>query len=213
MRDDLRAQLVSEKIFEKVTASVTVSDAEIEKYYDEEQGAVQRSRQPRRAPHPREDEGAGGQLYTQLKNGAEFATLAKKYSQDTGSKAHGGKLTISKGQTVPPFDKVGVPAEDERDLEAGADAVRLAHHPAARRGQAREDDAAQGGADAIRQQLLQQKKNDAMTKWVDELKRSYTDEDHVRDRLHAAATATTRATTSGDEPVGALGRRCSSSSS
>jgi parvulin-like peptidyl-prolyl isomerase len=44
-------------------------------------------------------------LYTQLKGGADFTALAKKYSTDTGSKSTGGKLTITKGQTVPPFDK------------------------------------------------------------------------------------------------------------
>ena len=44
-------------------------------------------------------------IYDQLKGGADFAALAKKYSEDTGSKANGGKLTISKGQTVAPFDQ------------------------------------------------------------------------------------------------------------
>ena len=44
-------------------------------------------------------------LYAQLQGGADFAALAKKFSEDTGSKANGGKLTISKGQTVAPFDQ------------------------------------------------------------------------------------------------------------
>src|SRR5207247_862791 len=33
-----------------------------------------------------------------------FGGSEQKYSQDPGSKAQGGKLTISKGQTVPAFD-------------------------------------------------------------------------------------------------------------
>ena len=40
-----------------------------------------------------------------MKAGGDFAELAKKHSEDTGSKANGGKLTISKGQTVAPFDQ------------------------------------------------------------------------------------------------------------
>ena len=43
-------------------------------------------------------------IYNQLKAGADFAALAKKYSQDPGSKDNGGKLTIIRGQTVAPFD-------------------------------------------------------------------------------------------------------------
>ena len=45
-------------------------------------------------------------IESQLKTGGDFAELAKKYSKDPGSAAQGGKLTISKGQTVAPFDKV-----------------------------------------------------------------------------------------------------------
>ena len=44
-------------------------------------------------------------LYDQLQAGGDFAVLAKKFSEDTGSKANGGKLTISRGQTVAPFDQ------------------------------------------------------------------------------------------------------------
>ena len=62
------------------------------------------------------------EIYTQLKNGADFATLAKENSADPGSKDSGGKLTISRGQTVPEFDKVSFDARDGRALEAGEDA-------------------------------------------------------------------------------------------
>ena len=45
-------------------------------------------------------------LLNQLRHGANFATLASKYSQDPGSAAHGGDLgQVYPGQTVPPFDQ------------------------------------------------------------------------------------------------------------
>jgi hypothetical protein len=45
------------------------------------------------------------QILNQLRHGADFATLARKFSGDTGSAAKGGDLgDVFPGQTVPPFD-------------------------------------------------------------------------------------------------------------
>lgn len=44
-------------------------------------------------------------IYDALKNGADFAAMAKKYSQDPGSAKDGGQLPwIVKGQTLPEFE-------------------------------------------------------------------------------------------------------------
>lgn len=102
--DDVRAQLLSEKLYEQVTGEVKVTDEEAEKYYaqNKAQYEVPESREVRHVLVKTKKQ--ADDLYAQLKGGADFAALAKKYSQDPGSKDSGGKLTISKGQTVAEFD-------------------------------------------------------------------------------------------------------------
>ena len=105
VRKDIRSQIVSEKIFEEVTGKVKVTDKQVEEYYDKNKAQYSQ-------PESREvrhilvkTKAKADDIYDQLKGGADFAALAKKFSEDTGSKANGGKLTISKGQTVAPFDQ------------------------------------------------------------------------------------------------------------
>jgi parvulin-like peptidyl-prolyl isomerase len=173
VRDDVRAQLVSEGIYNKVTGKVTVSDAELKAYYDQhpEQYSQPASRDVRHILV--KDEKTADRLYGQLKNGADFAALAKKYSQDPGSKNQGGKLTISKGQTVPPFDKVAFSLKTNElskpvHTQYGWHVIQALSpiKPAKKTpfSQVKE---------AIRQQLLQQKKSDVMSKWSDGLKTEY----------------------------------------
>src|SRR3954452_12250668 len=108
VRNDLRANLLSNAVFKKVTTKATVSDAQVKDYYDShtEVYATPQTRVVRHILVAAKDKALADKLYGQLKGGADFATLAKKYSQDPGSKAQGGTLTISRGQTVPEFDKV-----------------------------------------------------------------------------------------------------------
>ena len=53
--DDIKAQLVPEKIFKKVTTNVKVTDADIKKYYNKHQTQYGDARAARRRAHPRQD--------------------------------------------------------------------------------------------------------------------------------------------------------------
>ncbi len=175
VRNDIRAQIVSEKIFAKVTTDVKVSDKQIEDYYNKNKAQYSQP-ESRDVRHILvKTKAQANALYTQLKRGAAFATLAKKFSEDTGSKANGGKLTISKGQTVAPFDKVAFQLKKNAisqpvKTEFGYHIIQpLSEAKAAQVTPLKEV------KESIRQQLGQTQKNEAMTKWVDGLKKDYED--------------------------------------
>ena len=72
-------------------------------------------------------------ILKQLKSGGNFADLAKKYSDDPGSKAQGGELGfIQHGTTVPAFDQA---ASRCRPLNVLRDphAIRLPHFAGGRK--------------------------------------------------------------------------------
>jgi parvulin-like peptidyl-prolyl isomerase len=117
LRDSLHDALLSQKLFEEVTKDVKVPQSELLAYY--EQNSAQYS-----TPESRDvrhilisEKSANGEvdfakskteadrIYSELRNGGDFAALAKAESADTVSAKDGGKLTVSKGQTVPEFDK------------------------------------------------------------------------------------------------------------
>jgi foldase protein PrsA len=105
LREDFQAQLVSEKIYANITNDVKVSDADLQKHYDQnkQQYSVAESRVVRHILVKTKAE--ADKLHSELEGGADFAKLAKENSLDPGSKDKGGELTISRGQTVAPFDK------------------------------------------------------------------------------------------------------------
>ena len=104
LKADIKAQLLSEKLYVAVTKDAQVSDADIAKYYSQNKSQYQtgESRDVRHILVKTKAEAE--KIYAELKAGANFAALAKKYSIDPGTKNNGGKLTIVRGQTVAPFD-------------------------------------------------------------------------------------------------------------
>jgi len=172
-KEEVRASLIAEAVFKKVTDKVNVSQKDIKAYYDSHKNQYVQP-QSREVRHILVTKKALAEtLWSKLKAGASFAALAKKYSKDPGSASNGGKLTISKGQTVAEFDKTAF------DLKKGElsppihtqygyhiiqalSAVKPAQTTPLSKVEA-----------SIKQQLEQQEKNDLMTKWVDQKKKGY----------------------------------------
>jgi foldase protein PrsA len=191
---EVRDQLISEAIFKKVTSSAKVSDQDITAYYASHlsQYTQPESRDVRHILV--KTKSLADSLYSQVKGGADFAALAKKYSQDPGSKNAGGKLAISKGQTVPPFDKVAFSLKTNQiakpvHTQYGWHVIQ-ALSPIK---PSKKTPLSQVKA-AIKQQLLQQKKNDAMQKWLTGLDKEFKPKIRYAAGYAPPATATTSTT-------------------
>ncbi len=172
-RDEVKAQLISEELYKKVTDDVNVSDKQIQDYYNTNR-SIYVQKESRDVRHILVTKKAlADQLDGELRGGADFAKLAKKYSKDPGSAQNGGRLTITRGQTVKEFDKTAFALKRNQlsqpvhtqygyhIIQALSD-IRPAKTTPLSKVKA-----------SIRQQLEQQQKQDSMTKWVDDLKRKF----------------------------------------
>jgi foldase protein PrsA len=170
---DLHAQLLSEKLYNKVTTDVKVNDADIAAYYKAHKSDYSQAASRDVRHILVNNKKLADQLETQLKGGASFAALAKKYSKDPGSAANGGKLTVSKGQTVPEFDKVAFTLKTNEISQPVHSQYGWHIIQALGAIKAAKQTPLKDVKDSIKQQLLQTKKTDAMNKWVDGVKKEF----------------------------------------
>ena len=176
VREDLRNQVLSEKIFKEVTKDVKVTDGEIADFYTKNKAQYSQA-ESRELRHilvktKAKAEQIRGQLAA---DGSNFAALAREHTQDTNSKPTGGKLTVSRGQTVAPFDKVAF-ALKTREISDPVKTEFGFHIIQALTGVKKATTTPLNEVeDSIRQQLLQGKKNETMTSWVEDLKADYDD--------------------------------------
>ncbi len=176
VRDELRTRILSNKIFEAVTKTVNVSETDIANYYKQNSSnyAQPESRDVRHILV--KSQAQAQDLYDQIKAGADFATLAKKYTQDQASKADGGKFTAYKGRTVAPFDEFVFSAKTG-DLSKPIK-TQFGWHIIQVLGptKAASETPLSQVHDSIKTTLTQQKQNTAMKTWIANLKTKYADE-------------------------------------
>ena len=198
VKRDIRPQLVQEGIFKKVPDDIKVTDKEIQDSYDKNkaQYGTPEQREVRHILVPTKKQ--ADTIYGQLQDGGNFAALAKKFSKDPASASQGGKLTIARGQTVAPFDHTAFLLKEGQISRPVK--TQYGYHIIEPIGDIKpaETTPLSKVKESIRQQLLQTKRNEAMTTWVDETKKDFAEDTtyQVGFKPPAAATATTGTTTS-----------------
>jgi peptidyl-prolyl cis-trans isomerase C len=109
LREDIRTNLPVQKVQERVTGDVEPSEEDVQKYYEENKGFQFTNPAQRCVRHilfNKDQKEKAEEVKAQLEDGAEFAKLAKEFSQDPASAEIGGDLgCIGRGETVPSFEE------------------------------------------------------------------------------------------------------------
>ena len=116
LRDNIRKQLMIQKLQQKNFGDIDVSRREVEDFFDkfkDSLGVIPEKvdiahifRNPKTTGAAKAKAKALAEsILDSLKHGADFAEMAKKYSEDPGSAAHGGDLGfVKKGVFYPEFE-------------------------------------------------------------------------------------------------------------
>jgi parvulin-like peptidyl-prolyl isomerase len=193
--DIVEPQLISEAIYKKVTGDVKVTDKDVAAYYKSHPKTYQQpeSRDVRHILVPTKKQ--ADKLYDQLKAGADFAKLAKKFSKDPGSAVQGGKLTIVKGQTEGPFDQTAFLLK--KGQLARPVKTQYGYHIIQALSEVRPPKVTPLSQvkESIRQTLLRERQNAAMAKWVKDTKKDFEKKIHYQVGYAPPKTTTSGSTT------------------
>lgn len=176
LKEQIRLQLLTTRVFEKITEDVEVTDEELLTYYNTNQTSPQLQRpETKSVRHVLvADEAAALQVKARLDSGEDFAKVATEVSTDPGSKDKGGDLGAQPaGSFVPEFEQamatlavnqISAPVKSSFGWHIiQVTAVNPAGLPPFE--EAKED---------IRQFLLQERQQEVAEQWLTEAKTRYT---------------------------------------
>jgi foldase protein PrsA len=172
-RQEIEDRVLQEKLYAKVTEDTKVSEKEIEDYYAKNKAQFTQPASRDVSHILVKQKAKADELYAQLQAGASFATLARQNSTDTSTKKTGGKLPVTKGSTVPPFDKRAFSLKTG-EISAPVK-TQFGWHIIKANGTIKAERATplDEVKDSIKQQLEQQKKNETLEKWLKGLEKKY----------------------------------------
>jgi foldase protein PrsA len=173
LKAQLRNQLLLQGVQAKLSSSQTVSAKDIKAYYDKNKSQFKQTAAKRVSQIlvAAKDKALADSLSSQLKAGASFAALAKKYSIDKGSAVNGGDLGWPTTPYVPEFqaavDKLTTIGQMSLAVKStyGWHIIKLDATRAA------EQKTLAQATDQIKQILIQQRKADAYQAFVAKLRK------------------------------------------
>lgn len=176
LKEQEKIQIESQKLLDKLTKNVKVTDADMKAYYDQNKASLFTEKAAVHAAHilfDAKDQAAAQKALDEIKKDpSKFADIAKKQSKDPGSAAKGGDLGWPTSPYVPEFQKALdtlKPGELDQQLvktQFGWHIIKVVE----KRG-----DSVQSFdkvKDQIKQILLQQKQADEFQKLLDSLKKA-----------------------------------------
>jgi parvulin-like peptidyl-prolyl isomerase len=172
-RADLERSLIQQELLKDVGNDVKVTDAEVRKYYEKNKRryATAERREIRQILVDTDQRALAQRLVNQLRRGANFAQLARRYSRDPRATTSGGRLEIAKGDASPAFESVVFSAP--RGRIAGPVQSRFGWHVIEALGPVQRGKtwAYARVKEQIRQELLQKKKGDAASNYLVQIAR------------------------------------------
>lgn len=123
-RDDTKKNLMAQRVQQQMFGEIEVTRREVEEFYETYKDSLGLIPEKFELSHifinPQKSDDVKEKarqfaisLLDSLKNGADFAQLATKYSDDPGSKAQGGDLgTVKRGVFYPEFEAAAFAMED-----------------------------------------------------------------------------------------------------
>lgn len=171
LNEQVRDQLVTQRLIEKLSTDMDISDKDVKAYYDankaqfKDQSAVH-------AWHilfDQNDKATAEKVLARIKRGEDFATLAKKYSKDEATAQKGGDL----GWPQTPYVQEFQAAADKLAVGEVSDLVKTPFGWHIIKVEERRKERQKPLADVeeqIRQILVQQQQADAYQKYIDELR-------------------------------------------
>ena len=182
VRQGIKLTLIREKVQAKVTNGVQVSDSQITDYYNKHKAEYETPAQPESRPVAHilvKKKALADQIYAQLQaNPKKFGQLAKKYSTDPSSAKAGGVLAGGdvKGRFVKPFEDVAFKLKTHQISQPVHS--KFGWHIIEALGPIKPPTPAKPTPlsqvkEAIRQTLIQNKRNTLIQDWQTKLQKTY----------------------------------------